>query len=162
MAEASLTPTGALTDAELDRVRFRLGYEKTGATPDFQADPDSHDTITGGAGADTITVTGGNDRLLYVSTGDVLDSIIGFDNNPAGGGQDLVDLDALFDSLGVAAASRAGRVQLVDTGPDVRVNIDADGGGNGFELTLLTFQAMASPTGLTVGTAAADDIQVGS
>ena len=122
-----------------------------------------NDTITGGAGADTITVTGGNDRLRYLSTGDVLDRIIGFDNDPAGGGQDVVDLDALFDSLGVAAASRAGRVQLVDTGPDVRVDIDADGGaGNGFELSLLTFQAMASLTGLTVGTAAADDIQVGS
>jgi hypothetical protein len=75
----------------------------------------------------------------------------------------VVDLDALFDSLGVAAASRAGRVQLVDTGPDVRVDIDADGGaGNGFELSLLTFQGMASPTGLTVGAAATDDIQVGS
>ena len=35
----------------------------------------------------------------------------------------------------------AGRVQLVDTGPDVRMNIDADGGaGNGFELALLTFR----------------------
>ena len=42
-----------------------------------------NDTITGGAGADTITVTGGNDRLLYLSTDDVLDTIIGFDNNPA-------------------------------------------------------------------------------
>ena len=42
IGEASLTPTGALTDAELDRVWFRLGYEKTGATPDFQRDPDSH------------------------------------------------------------------------------------------------------------------------
>ena len=59
-----------------------------------------NDTITGGAGADTITVTGGSDRLLYLSTADVLDRIIGFDNNPAAGGQDLVDLDALFDNLG--------------------------------------------------------------
>ena len=42
IGEASLTPTGALTDAELDRVWFRLGYEKAGATPDFQGDPDSH------------------------------------------------------------------------------------------------------------------------
>ena len=38
----------------------------------------------------TITVTGGNDRLRYLSTGDVLDRIIGFDNDPAGGGQDVV------------------------------------------------------------------------
>ena len=42
IGEASLTPTGPLTDAELDRVWFRLGYEKAGATPDFQGDPDSH------------------------------------------------------------------------------------------------------------------------
>ena len=83
IGEASLTPTGALTDAELDKVWFRLAYEKTGATPDSQGDPDSHDTITGGAGADTINVSSGNDRLLYLSTGEVLDSIIGFDNNPA-------------------------------------------------------------------------------
>jgi Ca2+-binding RTX toxin-like protein len=119
-----------------------------------------NDTITGGAGADTISVGSGNDRLLYLSAGDVLDTIIGFDKN-ATGGQDFVDLDALFDSLGVAPASRAARVQFVDTGPDVQVNLDADGSaGNGFELTLLTFQGMANLTGLTAGTAATDDIQV--
>jgi Ca2+-binding RTX toxin-like protein len=121
-----------------------------------------NDIITGGAGADTISVGSGNDRLLYLSTGDVLDTIIGFDKN-ATGGQDFVDLDALFDSLGVAPASRAGQLQFVDTGPDVQVRIDADGSaGNGFELTLLTFQGMANLTGLTAGTAVTDDIQVGS
>jgi Ca2+-binding RTX toxin-like protein len=121
-----------------------------------------NDTITGGAGSDTISVASGNDRLLYLSTSDVLDTIIGFDQN-ATGGQDFVDLDALFDSLGAAAANRAGRVQFVDTGPDVQIQVDADGGtGNGFELSLLTFQGMANLTGLTAGAAATDDIQVGS
>jgi Ca2+-binding RTX toxin-like protein len=120
-----------------------------------------NDTITGGPGADTINVTSGNDRIVHLSTGDVFDTIIGFDNNPSGG-QDFVDLDTLFDSLGAAGGGRAGRVQFVDTGPDVQVNIDADAAaGNGFELTLLTFQGMANLTGLTVGTAATDDIQVG-
>ena len=120
------------------------------------------DTITGGAGTDTISVASGNDRLLYLTSADVLDTIIGFDSNPSGG-QDFVDLDALFDSLGVAAGSRAGRVQFVDTGPDVQVNVDADGNaGNGFELTMLTFQGMASPANLTAGTTATDDVQVGS
>jgi hypothetical protein len=130
--------------------------------PGAERDPFALHSPSESAGADTISIASGNDRLLYLSTDDVLDTIIGFDNNPSGG-QDLVDLDALSDSLGVAAASRAGRVQLVDTGPDVRVNIDADGGaGNGFELSLLTFQAMPNLTGLTVGAAATDDIQVGS
>jgi hypothetical protein len=36
IGEASLTPTGALSDVELDRVWSRPGYEKAGATPDFQ------------------------------------------------------------------------------------------------------------------------------
>jgi hypothetical protein len=54
-------------------------------------------------------------------------------------------------------------VQFVDTGPDVQVNVDADGdAGNGFELTLLTFQAMANLANLTAGSTATDDIQVGS
>ena len=120
------------------------------------------DTITGGAGTDTISVASGNDRLLYLTSADVLDTIIGFDSNPSGG-QDFVDLDALFDSLGVAAGSRAGRVQFVDTGPDVQVNVDADGNaGNGFELTMLTFRGMASLANLTAGTTATDDVQVGS
>jgi Ca2+-binding RTX toxin-like protein len=121
-----------------------------------------NDIITGGAGADTISVASGNDRLLYLSTDDVLDAISGFDKNPSGG-QDFVDLDALFDGLGVAAATRAGRVQFVDTGPDVQVQIDADGdAGNGFELTMLAFQGMANLANLTAGAAVTDDIQVGS
>jgi hypothetical protein len=54
-------------------------------------------------------------------------------------------------------------VQFVDTGPDLQVSVDADGNaGNGFELTLLTFQGMANPASLTAGTTATDDIQIGS
>ena len=77
------------------------------------------DTITGGAGADSINVNNGNDRLLYTSTLEVGDIVTNFDNAGGTGAQDYIDLDGLFDSLGVAAAARAGRTSLVDTGANV-------------------------------------------
>jgi Ca2+-binding RTX toxin-like protein len=119
------------------------------------------DTITGGAGADSINVNNGNDRLLYNSTLEVGDIVTNFDNAGGTGAQDYIDLDGLFDSLGVAAASRAARVSLVDTGADVDLRVDTDGNGS-FETTVLTFSGMANTTGMTIGVAAADDIQVGT
>jgi len=47
----------------------------------------------------------------------------------------VLDLDALFDSLGVLTANRVGRVFIDDKGATVNVAVDADGNaGNGFEL----------------------------
>jgi Ca2+-binding RTX toxin-like protein len=99
-----------------------------------------NDVIRGAGGNDTITGGAGNDTMRYTSTLDGHDLIIGFDGNPLDG-QDTLDLDILFDNLGVAAADRASRVSIVDLGATVRVAVDADGnGGNGFEVTLATVQ----------------------
>ncbi len=73
-----------------------------------------NDTITGGAGADSISVNSGNDRLLYTSTLDAGDVITNFDNAGGIGAQDFIDLDGLFDAWSVAAAARAGRTTLVE------------------------------------------------
>jgi hypothetical protein len=43
----------------------------------------------------------------------------------------------------------------------VALRVDTDANGS-FETTVLTFQGMASPAGMTIGTGAADDIQVGT
>ena len=102
------------------------------------------DTITGGTGADSINVISGNDRLLYTATLDVGDIITNFDDAGGAGAQDFIDLDGLFDSLGVAAAARTGRTCLVDTGANVDLRIDADNNGS-FELTVLTFQGTEAP-----------------
>ncbi len=69
----------------------------------------------GGEGDDTITGGAGNDRIFYTNQFDGHDLIIGFDGNPIGG-QDVLDLDALFDSLGVKTEDRAGRISIVDKG----------------------------------------------
>jgi Ca2+-binding RTX toxin-like protein len=109
-----------------------------GAGDDVLRGNGGNDTISGGFGNDLIIGGSGNDTILYTSPLDGHDVISGFDGN-ASGGQDTLDLDALFDSLGVAAADRAGRVSIIDKGASVDVAIDLDGNAaNGFEFTAVT------------------------
>jgi Ca2+-binding RTX toxin-like protein len=132
-----------------------------GESDDLIFGNEGNDTIAGGAGADTIAGGGGNDTFHYDSPLDGGDVIRNFDANPAGG-QDVVDLDALFDSLGVAAADRAARVEVEGGGGNVQLDVDVDGNAaNGAEQTLLTVQNV-SPASFTAGTASNDDVQVGT
>ena len=108
-----------------------------------------NDTITGGAGNDTINMGSGNDRAVYLSMASVLDTaangtdvINGFDAN-ATGGQDTIDLTALFNSLGAAFDTNAERQAAVQwsfsgggaTTATLQLNLD---GAAGFEYTLAT------------------------
>jgi Ca2+-binding RTX toxin-like protein len=88
-----------------------------------------NDTITGGAGDDVIGGGDGADIFVYTGMLDGRDLIEAFTS------QDRLDLTQLFDSLGVAAEEREGRVSVIDQGfGDVRVAVDADGDkANGFE-----------------------------
>ena len=61
----------------------------------------------------------GNDVFEFAS-GFGNDVINGFDADPAGGGQDLLDVR----SLGITAANFASRVAIADLGADMRVTID--------------------------------------
>ena len=112
-----------------------------------------NDTLTGGGSNDTITGGAGNDAIFYTSVLDGLDVVIGFDGNAAGG-QDVFNLDFLFDNLGVAEGGRAGRVSIVDKGATVDIFVDADGLA-GFELAVATLK---SADVITVG----PDILVGT
>ena len=106
------------------------------------------DLITGGPGADIINV-GSNasgatanpnspnsqDTVVYESVMDAGDVIENFD---AGGpSHDTIDLDALFDNLGVATGDRADLVQIVDNGDTEEVRLNADGNPD-FEVLLVT------------------------
>jgi hypothetical protein len=110
-----------------------------------------------GSGGDVIDTSGGHHRLGYQSTIEAGDVLQGFGTGACE--QNVVDLDRLFDSLGVPGAERAARVSLVDTGADVELRLDTDGAG-GADLTFLTFAGMGS--GLSVGNGVADDIQIGA
>lgn len=124
-----------------------------GAGDDFITGSAGGDVIIGGAGDDLLLGKAGNDTFVYASALDGHDIIADFDGD-ATGGQDTVDLDALFDALGVAAADRAGRITLTDNGNSVTVNIDTDGAG-GADLVALTLN---TPDAIAVG----DDILVGT
>ena len=123
---------------------------------------DGNDTLNGGTGDDTLTGGVGDDRIIgglgadVIVYGDTLsghDLVLGFDGNPAGG-QDKLDLDALFDSLAVDTADRAGLVEIKDNGATVDVKVDADQNGS-FELHIATLQ---TPDLIAIG----DDVIVGS
>ncbi|HEY7689884.1 MAG TPA: hypothetical protein VH835_14390, partial [Dongiaceae bacterium] len=115
-----------------------------------------NDIITGGGGADSIDASKGNDRLVYTEVIDAGDTVTGFDANPVGG-QDIVDLDALFDNLLIAPGARAGRVALVDNAGSTEVRVDVDGVGGDFEVLLVTL-ANAPVATVSVGA----DVVLGS
>jgi Ca2+-binding RTX toxin-like protein len=105
------------------------------------------DEISGGNGDDLLFGNGGNDAFRYSSPLDGHDIVADFDGDAAGG-QDTLNLDALFDNLGVADADRAGRVSITDGGGVVDVGIDTDGNAaNGFEVTV----TLITPHPVTVG-----------
>jgi len=96
-----------------------------------------NDKMHGGLGDDTLDVSQGNDTVFYDGTLDGYDVINTFDGN-AVGGQDLFDLDAYFDKLGVAEADRAERVSALDYGATVDIWVDADGLGGAFATKIAT------------------------
>jgi hypothetical protein len=109
-----------------------------GAGDDIVVGGAGGDLIDGGAGDDVVFGNGGSNVFRYSDPLDGHDIIADFDGDAAGG-QDVLNLDALFDKLGVAEADRTGRVALTDGGSTVDVSIDADGNAaNGFELKAVT------------------------
>lgn len=120
------------------------------------------DVYHGGKGADTFITSSGHDTIVYKAVADLDagDFVIGFDANSSGG-HDTVDLDALFDELNVADGDRAGRVIVVDTGPDAEVRIDLDG-DNIHETTILTLVGVSNAAIVNIGNGANDDIRLGT
>ena len=112
-----------------------------------------NDSIYGASGNDTITGGAGNDTIYYTDTLEGHDVVLDFDGNPAGG-QDVLDLNLLFDQLNVLTADRAGRVQITDLGAVVNVAVDADGIA-GFELAVATLHTTSA---ITIG----QDVDVGT
>ncbi|WP_284347901.1 type I secretion C-terminal target domain-containing protein, partial [Sneathiella chinensis] len=79
------------------------------------------DYIVGGAGDDTLFGGDGADRFVYQSANDGEDVIKDFDMTEG----DQVNLDALFDSLGIVGAeNRANMVEITDNGGNQELTID--------------------------------------
>ena len=92
------------------------------------------------------------------------DIVTGF-SATAGAEQDVVDLDTVFDSLGVASGDRAGKVAILDgagngaTANDTVISVDTDGtaGVSAGDVRIVLI-GVVTHTDVTVGT----DVIVGT
>lgn len=108
-----------------------------------------NDTVAGNGGDDLITTFDGNDTVLYMSILDGHDVINNFDGNAAGG-QDVLNLDAFLDQLGVATADRADFFTINDKGASV--DIEYQFFGTNVVATINTTDALTIGTDIVVGT----------
>ncbi|WP_119303265.1 DUF5801 repeats-in-toxin domain-containing protein [Dongia deserti] len=120
-----------------------------------------NDTMVGGAGNDLIDVSEGNDTIRYTSKLDGQDVITGFDNSGGSGNQDFIDLNPLFDSLGIATGSRTGLVNISTSSGNTIVNVDVDGVA-GISAGDVKITIVGITSGITAGTGPNDDLQLGT
>ena len=98
-----------------------------------------NDALLGGGGADGLEGGAGRDRFDYNGLGEAGDTIVDF---TTGDGGDVLDLHDLLEALGSSHDGNAftgGYLRFQQSGADTLVQIDADGGGDGF-VTLATLQ----------------------
>ncbi len=105
-----------------------------GAGADSLDGGEGDDVLLGGAGADVIDVSLGTNLVIYESVLDAGDTIKGFD---AAQGHDIISLDPLLDSLGVATADRASRIGVEKNGNVHTLRVDTTGDGS-FDLMVAT------------------------
>jgi hypothetical protein len=97
-------------------------------------------------------VADGDDTVFYDSKLDGKDIVDNFDGDAGDGGQDLLNLDGLFDKL-TLVGNREDHVSLViNAAGGVDVRVDADGkAANGFELVVATLNLADPADTITVG-----------
>ena len=107
-----------------------------GAGHDRMFGNDGNDRMTGGAGADRMAGGAGDDVFIYSALSDAGDTITDF--NAA---EDLFDLSALMSAIGYAGSDSVadGYVGISQSGANTLVQVDGDGGGDGF-VTLATLE----------------------
>lgn len=115
-----------------------------GSGEDYLDGGSGDDQIEGGPGADFIDGGLGEDTFVYTNVlefGDVMD---GVDTTP--GASDVFDFSKLFDGAvaSVQQAIAGGYLQWIQSGANVLIQIDLDGGGDGFvtAATLLDTDAL--------------------
>jgi Ca2+-binding RTX toxin-like protein len=118
-----------------------------------------NDSLTGGAGNDRLNTADGDDTVFYTSKLDGKDIVDNFDGDAADGGQDVLNLVGLFDTL-TLAGNREDHVSLVlNAAGGIDVRVDADGkAATGFELVVATLNLANPADAITAG----QDIVVGT
>jgi hypothetical protein len=101
------------------------------------------DWLAGGAGADTLIGGAGQDSFVFESLGDGVDTVIGLKLSKASADQFLL-ASALFENFSGDDATdliASGYLRAVAGPGSTSIQIDADGGGDGFQ-TIVTVDAV--------------------
>jgi RTX calcium-binding nonapeptide repeat (4 copies) len=105
-----------------------------------------NDILVGGNGIDTLSGGAGNDTFYYYGLSESGDTITDFSTS-----QDVLNLQSLFSSLGVAAgtAYSSGYLQFATSGLNTLVNADSNGSAAGGVITTITTLNGVTPGQLT-------------
>ena len=186
-ANSTIPVATLITDFNADPVTFVKTHIVGGTFDNALSSLGQEDFIDGGGGNDVIFGSGGDDEIIGGSGNDLLiggrgddhidagnqndgevdeivllnvldghDVVYGFDNQ--GVDHDIVNLDALFDSLGTSSgAARVADIVLTQVSSDVVLTI------NGVPDFSLRFENSSGNTvgDFSIGTSASDDIFVG-
>lgn len=91
---------------------------------------------------------GGKDTINYLSVLDGNDTVNGFD--ATSGGQDVLNMAALFDNYGTLSGTRESHISVTASGNNTVVNVDTDNNTSTWEMSItLTNVAVAN---ITIGT----------
>jgi Ca2+-binding RTX toxin-like protein len=101
---------------------------------------DGNDRMNGGAGADRMAGGAGDDVFVYSALTDAGDTITDFNAT-----EELFELSALMTAIGYAGSDAVadGYIGISQSGANTLVQIDADGGGDGFG-TLATLEGVTA------------------
>jgi Ca2+-binding RTX toxin-like protein len=112
-----------------------------GSGNDVLSGGSGRDWIEGGSGADTLSGGSDNDRFVFNSVGEGVDVITDF------GKGDVIDVEDVLSGCihDGAEAVDDGFVRFVQSGGDTLVQVDRNGGANGFQ-TLVVLKNVAAST----------------
>ncbi|QXW31549.1 cadherin-like domain-containing protein [Aeromonas sanarellii] len=100
-----------------------------GSGNDLLSGGTGNDTLIGGTGNDSLTGGTGADSFVFANTGATnLDSILDYNFDQ----DDSIDLSSLLDANFTAASQVSDFVKLTQTGTNVTVQVDTNGGGDNF------------------------------
>jgi len=96
-----------------------------GAGSDMLDGGDGYNHLNGGEGSDSIHVDKGSNIISYTNIFDGGDQIIGYDQS----GNDIIDLDGIFDTLQVNTEDRSERIDVTTNNNTATIFVDTSGDG---------------------------------